>query len=162
MRRQDLVGRAESAIRLPAAGSLLVDGLDDLLTAEAVADAPRGVLVAGGGPHRQVIRRSEVEAHGGAVREERHAGGRRFERRADYREGLLRGRLDDLQEPTAREFIAVVQTQRGVSHGRLENSGLAKKFHRTRCLYLHAIGPLSHETYKSVFQSALTVFRRVA
>ena len=93
---EDLMGRAERLRVLVRSGELFVEWLDNVAANELTADALglRGALARR--PHREMVRRREVEADGRAVSEERHDGGGRFERRADHRERTLRGRLDGL------------------------------------------------------------------
>ena len=119
---EDLMRQAERLRALVRSGELFVEWLDNVTADELTADALglRGALARR--PYREVVRRREVEADGRAVSEERHDSGGRFERRADHRERTLRGRLDCLQEPAAREIIAVIQTQGVRLHGGGENS----------------------------------------
>ena len=119
---KNLMRRSERLRVLVRSGELFVEWLDNVAADELTADALglRGALARR--THREVVRRREVEADGRTVSEERHDGGGRFERRADHRERTLRGRLDGLQEPAAREIIAVIQTQGVRLHGGGQNS----------------------------------------
>ena len=83
---EDLVRRAEGLRVLVRSGELFVERLNNVTADELTADSLglRGTLTRC--PHREVMRRGEVEADGRAVSEERHDGGGRFERRANHRE----------------------------------------------------------------------------
>lgn len=121
---EDFMRQAEGLLVLVRPGELFVERLDNVTADELTADplSLRGALTRR--PHREVVCGGEVEADGRAVSEERHDGGGRFERRADHRERTLRGRLDSLQEPAAREIVAVIQTQGMWLHSGGENSSL--------------------------------------
>lgn len=121
---ENLMRQAEGFLVLVRPGELFVERLDNVTADELTADSLglRGALTRR--PHREVVCGGEVEADGRAVSEERHDGGGRFERRADHRERTFRGRLDSLQEPAAREIVAVIQTQGVRLHGSGENSSL--------------------------------------
>ena len=121
---EHFMGRPVRLRGLGRGGELFVNRLDDFAADELTADplSFRGTLTRR--PHREVVCGGEVEADGRAVSEERHDGGGRFERRADHRERTLRGRLDSLQEPAAREIVAVIQTQGMWLHSGGENSSL--------------------------------------
>ena len=136
---EDLMRRAEGLRALARSGELFVDGLDELTATELSADAQRFAGATARGADAQVIARGEVETDGRAVGEERHDGGGRFERRADHRERTLRGRLDGLQEPAAREIVAVIQTQGMWLHGVGENPSVPSEFQPARASVQAAI-----------------------
>lgn len=83
---EDLMRQAEGLRVLVRPRELFVERLDNVTADELTADSLglRGALTRR--PHREVVRRREVEADGRAVSEERHDGGGRFERRANHRE----------------------------------------------------------------------------
>ena len=97
---------------------------DDLLADELFAQLHGFAGSSGSRPHREMLFRGEVEVDRREIGEEGDDGSGSLQGRADHLERSFSCVLDDLQEPAAREFVAVVETERVGLHVRLRNSTL--------------------------------------
>jgi len=97
---------------------------DDLLADELLTQLHGFTRSPGRGPHREMLFRGEVEIDRREISKERDDGGGSLQGRTDHLERTFGCVLDDLQEPAAREFVAVVKTERVGLHVRLRNSSL--------------------------------------
>ena len=95
---------------------------DDLLADELLAQLHGFTGSSGRRPHREMLFRGEVEVDRREIGKERDDGSGSLQGRADHLERSFSFVLDDLQEPAAREFVAVVKTERVGLHVRLRNS----------------------------------------
>ena len=98
--------------------------LDDLLADELLAQLHGFTGSSRRRPHREMLFRGEVEVDRREISKERDDGGGSLQGCADHLERTFGCVLDDLQEPAAREFVAVVETERVGLHVRLRNSTL--------------------------------------
>jgi len=93
--------------------------------------------------------RGEVEVDRREISKERDDGGGSLQGCADHLERTFGCVLDDLQEPAAREFVAVVETERVGLHVQLRNSSFPAEFQPARAsgrMAVQAPGPgPSHE-----------------